>query len=176
MKGTITNCLAQLVETKFGPDKWVAIVADAGVQNDSSLKIVLSDVPDHQVGRLLASTCKVLKITPAQAADAFGEFWCCDYAPKQYKAIYARFKSPRDMILGLDHVHVDMTATIDNAHPPRFEYTWEKSDTLLVHYKSRRDMIDIYIGLVHGVGKYFKQPIRTTKVSPSEVRLEFAAA
>lgn len=30
MKGTITNCLADLVETKFGKDKWTAILADAG--------------------------------------------------------------------------------------------------------------------------------------------------
>ncbi len=174
MKATITVCLAELVENKFGKDKWAAILDDAGLAaHASSYRMATYDIPDEQVGKLIASTCKVLHVTAQQAADAFGEHWCCTYAPRVYVTIFRRFKSARELILGMDKVHVDMTATIANAHPPRFNYVWDNPNTLLVEYKSKRNMIDIYTGLVRGVGLHFKEKLTVTKISPTQVRIVF---
>ncbi|MGO9484167.1 MAG: heme NO-binding domain-containing protein [Rhodomicrobium sp.] len=174
MKGTITVCLIELVENKFGKDKWAAIIEDAGLAAQaSSFRMAPYDIPDEQVLKLIASTCKVLRITAQQAADAFGEYWCCTYAPRVYAPFYKRFKSAREMILGMDKVHVDMTATIPNAQPPRFNYVWENPNTLVVEYKSKRNLIDIYAGLVRGVGRYFKEKLTVTKLSPAQVRIVF---
>ncbi len=174
MKGTITVCLIELVENKFGKDKWAAIIEDAGLAAQaSSFRMAPYDIPDEQVLKLIASTCKVLRITAQQAADAFGEYWCCTYAPEVYALIYKHFKSAREMILGMDKVHVDMTATIPNAHPPRFDYVWVAPDTLLVEYKSKRNLVDLYVGLARGVGKYFKEELTVTKISPTQVRIVF---
>jgi hypothetical protein len=74
----------------------------------------------------------------------------------------------------LDEVHVMMTATIPNAHPPRFEYQWEGESTLNVTYHSQRNLIDIYIGLVKGVGKFFKEQLIVTKLSQHHVRIKFS--
>jgi hypothetical protein len=148
MKATITRCLAELVESKFGADKWTAIIDNAGLQAQKSLlKVATADIPDSDVGKLLASTCKVLGITAQQAADAFGEYWCCTYAPRVYGSIVRRFSSAKDMILAMDSIHVEMTSTIPHAHPPRFDYRWENPKALIVTYKSDRGMIDIYSGL-----------------------------
>ena len=174
MKGTITACLIELVEKKFGKDKWAAILDDAKLREHAAdFRMAPVDIPDELIGELLASTCKVLGVTLQQAADAFGEYWCCSYAPRVYALVYKRFKSAREMILGMDKVHVDMTATIPNAHPPRFTYTWENPHTLLVEYKSKRNMIDIYVGLVRGVGTHFKEKLDVTKISPTQVRIVF---
>jgi Haem-NO-binding len=174
MKATITNCLAELVETKFGKDKWDAILKDSGLQSQASqFRIPPSDVPDEQVYKLLASTCKVLKITSEQAADAFGSYWCCTYAPRIYSSIVKRFKNAKEMILGLDGVHVTMTETIPNAKPPRFQYKWEGDHTLLIEYKSSRNIIDIYIGLLKGVGEFYKERLVVTKLSPKQVKVVF---
>ena len=174
MKGTITACLMELVEKKFGKDKWAAILDDAQLSaNAANFRMAPVDIPDEQVLKLIASTCKVLRITAQQAADAFGEYWCCVYAPRVYSLVYKRFKSAREMILGMDKVHVEMTATIPNAHPPRFIYVWENPHTLLVEYKSKRNLIDIYVGLVRGVGIYFKEKLSVKKISPTQVRIVF---
>jgi hypothetical protein len=174
MKATITNCLAELVESRFGKDKWTAILSDSGLQaRSSAFRLPTSDIPEEQVSKLLASTCKVLGINSQQAADAFGEYWCCTYAPRLYNVIVKRFKNAREMILGLDEVHVMMTATIPNARPPRFVYTWESDSTLNVTYQSPRNLIDIYIGLVKGVGKFFKEKLVVTKLSPYQVKIVF---
>jgi hypothetical protein len=42
-------------------------------------------------------------------------------------------------------------------------------NTLHVHYKSKRRMIDFYIGFVKGVGAYFKTPVKIQKLSEEEV-------
>jgi hypothetical protein len=174
MKATITNCLAELVETKFGKDKWRAILDDSGLQaHASKFRLPPSDVPDEHVQKLLDSTCKVLGITFQQAADAFGEYWCCTYAPKIYAAVVKRFKNSREMILGLDDVHVTMTETIPNASPPRFDYKWEDAKSLIVTYKSKRNLIDIYIGLVKGVGLFFREPLEVRKISANQVKIVF---
>jgi hypothetical protein len=174
MKATITNCLAELVETRFGKDKWDAILMDAGLQAQArTFRLPSSDVPDAQFAKLLASTCKIIDITPQKAADAFGSYWCCTYAPRIYAAIVKRFKNAREMILGMDNVHVTMTETIPNAHPPRFNYKWEGDSILFVQYTSSRSMIDIYVGLVKGVGEYYKEKLVVTKTSQHQVKIVF---
>ncbi len=38
-----------------------------------------------------------------------------------------------------------------NAHPPRFDYSWENDKTLIMKYKSGRGLIAFAAGLVEGV-------------------------
>src|SRR5262245_27130860 len=149
MKGTITKCLAELVENRFGREKWDAIVRDAKIDAQTAVDLTLpaSDVDDAAAGRLLESTGRVLGIPFQQAADAFGEYWCCTYAPRVYKVPVEKWKDARHAILSLDEVHVRVTATMKNARPPRFEYHWLDKDTLEVTYKSHRKLLAVYVGL-----------------------------
>jgi hypothetical protein len=174
MKGAISSCLAELVETRFGKDKWEAIRKDAGAGAVAGLRIATSDVDDTTITRLMDSTCKVLGISSAQAADAFGEYWCCTYAPVIYKNYVRRFSNAREMILGMDQIHVEVTERMANARPPRFEYGWENEKSLNVTYKSPRGMMDIYVELVRGVGKYCKESLTVQKLSVSQCRILFA--
>ena len=175
MKGTITRCVKELVENRFGEDKWNEIMDHAGV--DFAMRQRLSypttDIDDGVAVEVLKSTADVLGLTAEQVADAFGEYWCCEYAPKMYASILARFDSAREMILGMDKVHVQMTEQIENARPPRFQYDWENENTLIVSYKSFRNLIDVYRGLVLGVGKYFNEPLTARKLDNTRVEIVF---
>lgn len=174
MKATMTNCLAELVETRFGKDKWSAILLDSGLQSSASaFRLPSSDIPEEQVAKLLGSTLRVLGINTQQAADAFGEYWCCTYAPRLYGVVVQRFKSAREMILGLDHIHILMTATLASSRPPRFDYRWESDNTLNVTHNSQRNLIDVYIGVVKGVGAYFREELVVTKLSSRHVKIVF---
>jgi hypothetical protein len=176
MKGTITKCLAELVKKEFGPERWDAIVQDAKVDaaTVSLLTLPVSDVDDEVAGRLFESTCRVLGVSLEQAADAFGEYWCCTYAPHVYPETMNKFKDAREAILALDQVHVRVTSMMKNARPPRFDYRWIDDDTLDVTYRSHRKLIQIYIGLARGVGAYFGEALTVRQVAADRVRIEFA--
>jgi hypothetical protein len=176
MKGTVTACLAAMVEEKFGgASRWNEIVRDAAVAPSvvPMLTLPTADVDDGVFQALLASACKVLGCPIQQLADAFGEYWCCAYAPRQYRPIFNRIASAREMLLALDDIHVRMTAMIADARPPRFEFHWVSDDCLEIVYVSKRHLVELVVGLARGVGKYFGELLRVTRVAPDRVRIDF---
>jgi hypothetical protein len=172
MKGTITRCMGELIQSRWGVDAWRRIVARAGAKDDLMLMMPSADIDDQLAMALFEATCAELGVTPAQAADAFGEYWCCVYAPKVYKSIVARFKTAKDLILGLDDVHVEMTRSIPNARPPRFTYSWRDPKTLIVKYSSHRNLVHVYAGLARGVGKFYGEQL-TVRTMGQTVEIQF---
>ncbi len=172
MKGVIVNCLKELVTEKFGKDKWEAALEKAGIEKKTSF-LATQDVDDGAVLKVVGSTCDVLNISLQQAADAFGEHWVCSYAAKIYKPYYRGVTSAKDFLLKMDEVHRITTESIPNAKPPRFEYSWENDKTLIMKYKSQRGMIDFLVGLIKGVGKYFKENLKVSKLSEDKVKIVF---
>lgn len=59
------------------------------------------------------------------------------------------------------------------AYLDRFKTAWLDANTLDVEYLSERNLIDVYVGLARGVGKYFKEPLTVTKHSETKVTIVF---
>jgi len=161
------------VERRHDKESWQEILAEAGLEGPQFFSLS-SDVPDSDAIALFEATGRVLEMTPQATADAFGDYWVNEYAARVYQTLYARLRSAREFILALDGVHLMVTNTIENAQPPRFEYQEEGDDTLIVTYKSRRGLIDLYIGLARGLGRYFSTPVQVTKLGPTQVRIRFS--
>ena len=172
MKGAIVNCLAELVKTKFGTEKWQESLEKAGIPRKSTF-LVTQDVDDDVVMKVLGSVCKTLNISLVQAADVFGEYWVNVYAPRIYAPYYHGVNSAKDFLLKMDDIHKRTTKNIPNAHPPRFDYEWKDDKTLIMTYISHRSLIDIMIGLVKGVGKYFKEDLKIKKLSDTKIEIIF---
>jgi hypothetical protein len=172
MKGVIFSCLKELVETKFGEEKWAEIVKGAGLAPDTRF-LPIDDVDDAVVLKTIASTCSVLGITQQQAADAFGEYWVCDYAPKLYGAYFGGTSSARDLLLRMDDVHVSTTRSMANARPPRFDYEQPDDDTLIMRYRSARGLVPIFAGLVRGVVKRYGETADVSIVGADKVKVVF---
>ena len=66
-----------------------------------------------------------------------------------------------------------MTKNIPNASPPRFDYEWNDTNTLIMKYKSNRNLIDILVGLVKGVGNYFQEDLTVSKTGMDKVQVVF---
>lgn len=162
MKGVIPSCLGQLIVNKFGKDKWAAALKSAGLDKRGPF-LATEDVPDEAVLKVVESVCKVLNISLEQAADAFGEYWVCTYAPGIYKTYYQRAASAREFLLKMDEVHRITTESIPNAQPPRFEYTWTDDKTLIMKYKSKRNLSVFMVGLVKGVGKHYNESLQVSQ-------------
>jgi len=74
MKGVIVRSAAELVEKKFGKDKWEAILEKSGLPKDATFAIG-DTVDDKKFMEVLGNLCKMLGITTEQTGDAFGEYW-----------------------------------------------------------------------------------------------------
>ena len=170
MKGAIAKCLGELVESRFGKEKWQQALEKAGIPRDKVFW-PSEDIDDGKTMELIGAVCDVLDITTGEAADAFGEYWTNVYAPKSFSFFYKGVNSAREFLLKMDSVHVATTQQMKNTNPPRFGYEWEDERTLLMSYKSGRGLIDILVGLIKGVGKYYKENLMVTKMSPGLVRI-----
>jgi methyl-accepting chemotaxis protein len=172
MKGTIVQCVADLVQSVGGKEKWREILRKSNLPED--LRITrIADIDDAVIQTVLGNICEVLHLTLPQVIDAFGDYWVNVYAPKYYKAYYYGINTARALIIGVDKIHEQVTKIMPNAHPPRFDFEEIGENTLRVHYKSHRKMIDFYIGLVKGVGKFFKAPLTVKKLSEEYVEITF---
>ncbi len=73
----------------------------------------------------------------------------------------------------MDEVHRKVTLNIQNANPPRFDYEWKDEKTLIMTYKSKRNLIEFFIGLIKGVGKYFNEELEVRKLGGNRVEIKF---
>jgi hypothetical protein len=172
MKGVIAVCLGKLVVEKFGADKWKDALEAAGFGRETNF-LPTDNIDDQAVMKVVDSVCKVLSITPIQAADAFGEYWVNTYAPKIYGVYFRKSHSAKELLQNMDDIHVRVTATVANAHPPRFEYDWKNDKTLVMKYVSKRGLIDFLVGLIKGVGKYYNENLTVVKKSNTTVQVNF---
>jgi hypothetical protein len=117
----IVDCLSEMVKKNFGENKWREICERAGFNNYQTKYINGMDIFDQKVFEIMDKTCEVLKISMAQAADAFGDYWINVYAVRYYKGYYGKYATAKEFLLNMDKIHVEVTKIIENAHPPRFK-------------------------------------------------------
>ncbi len=172
MKGVIIDCLGKLVIEKFGEERWHESLEKVGFSKSRRF-LAGQDIEDQVTLNLVSAVCEVLGISLEQAADAFGEYWVTVYAPKIYSAYYRKIQSAKDFLLQMDRIHEITTKNIENARPPRFEYEWKDEKTLLMTYKSERNLIPFFIGLIKGVGKYFEEKIIVSLASDNVAEIIF---
>jgi hypothetical protein len=174
MKGTILVCLRDmLINTRnVSTADWGDMMVTAGL-NRSTVLLASADISDAMALKLFGDAQARYFTSHEELADAFGHYWCVTYAPAIYASVYQRFSSPREFILGMDQVHVQVTQNIPNAQPPRFTYTPVGANKLLVDYRSHRGLIHIYAGLCRGVGAYFGKQLQVDVLSPEQVSIVF---
>ena len=172
MKGTIHKCLGRLISEKYGKDKWQECLVTMGYSPFHAFTL-LEDVDESLTMEFFTKASEIIQIPVSQLADEFGEYWSCVYAPDYYRSWFIRVSSVRELLTKLDHIHYMQNRTIVNAHPPRFDYKWIDEKTLHLTYKSKRDLIDLFISLIKGTGKYFNEDLKITKLSNEKLEIIF---
>ncbi len=171
MKGTIVNCLEELVTEKFGAEKWRESLKKAGLSEEKTFTM-LSDVEETEFMRIMEGVASAAALSMEQTMEAFGEHWSTVYAPNVYGAYFAAAKSARELLLNLDHIHSAMTRSMKSARPPRFRYEWRGDKLLIMHYESNRGLVALMPGLIRGVGKHFNERLMVKTVG-NEVHVHF---
>ncbi len=172
MKGVIALCLKEMVEEKFGREKWEEVLAQAGLPADT-IFLAAEDVPDEVIMKAVWSACSVIGENIEEAADAFGDYWVNVYSQRVYPSFYRANSTARGLILDMDRVHDEITKSVKNARPPHFEFEWKDPKTLIVGYRSKRGMMDFAVGLLRGVGRFYKEDIKVRKLSDDKIEVLF---
>jgi hypothetical protein len=170
VKGVIFSCLKELSENEFGADRWAAALERAGLPRTTTY-LPIADVDDATILKVVDSLCEVLGVTQQQAADAFGRYWVCNYAPKLYGAYFTGVNSAKELLLKMDDVHVATTRAIVNAHPPRFTYEDVDENTLIMEYHSTRGLMPFFTGLVRGTAEYYGETADITSLGPNKIKI-----
>jgi hypothetical protein len=171
MKGVIPQCLTEMVEKKFGGDRLEAVLKEARMPGRRFLAV--EDTPDAEVMLLIQSACKVLSISSEAAAEAFGEYWCVDFAPRIYKAYYRNITGAKQFLMMMKKIHEQVTQNIPNAKPPVFDFQDTAPNKLVMKYSSPRHLESIWRGCIKGTGLAFKEKLSMVNLGPSAVEITF---
>ncbi len=172
MKGTIIHCLEEMVEKRFGRHIWEESLKVAGVKAPR-LFLPFENIHDDLVTQIVKAVCTHTNLSLPELADAFGKYWVMNYSQRTYPQHYTRHKTAREFLLALDKLHTQMTRTIPDARPPHFAYEWKNENTLVMHYRSHRGLIDFAVGLAKGVGAFYREKLEVKKVNAEKFQIVF---
>jgi len=172
MKGIIVQCLKETVISKFGIDVWEKSLVKAGFKA-GTIFTPAGNIDDEEFKNLIRSLCLELNTSCDKLTEEFGDHWVNNFSQRMYSHLYLKHKKAKDFLLDMDHIHVSTTKNIENAHPPRFEYEWKDEHTLIMHYKSHRGLINILVGLIKGVGKYYNEEFTVEINAPDVIEITF---
>ena len=167
MYGMIMKALKELIIKKDNESGWEEIwkLADIGEEN----LIGMEPYPDQMTYKLVATASKKLGVPGSEILRDLGEFWV-SYVEEDYGYLLdATGNDFVEFLQNLDNLHSRVQTLMPELIPPRILCTDIKEDSLRVHYYSTRvGLTDMVVGLLHGVGNRFKQPIEIQLVNSKE--------
>jgi hypothetical protein len=173
MKGVIPSAMKQMIVEQHGEDKWNEVLANAPGVPHNLVIVATASIDDHLIMSIIGSICQTMGWSMKEFSKQIGEYWVLNYAPRVYKAYVNSVKSSREMITRLDSIHLEVTKSNKGLMPPRFKYTWQNQDTLLLEYQSPRGFIDVMLYMTRALGKYFNENVIAKKLSETELLITF---
>jgi hypothetical protein len=174
MKGIVIDCLRNIVMETFGVAKWRDILQASGQDPEIQFGID-DDLDDRIVLGMFGKTCEETGLSFEQACDIFGAYWVGTYIPRRYPEFYVGISSTKAFLLKLDDIHATVAARMTNARPPRHGYEWKNRTTLMMDYRSHRDLMRLFVGAVHGAARHFKETVTVRQIDGCHIEIEFPA-
>lgn len=172
MKGAIFDCFYEAIKEKYGEEKWVEVLTNAGFTK-FAIFLPYSEIPEEYFSKIKNSMEKTLNLTEDELFYLFSEYWVFKYAPKNYPEYYKQAKNAREFILLMDSVHKKVTEDIPYSKPPHFEYQLISPEELIITYYSVRNLLNLAISLIKAVGKYYNEDLEIEKISENKIKVRF---
>ena len=158
MHGSIFAELRKYVTTKHDAATWDTLLADTGLQGRNYMALLV--YPDEELVALVGAASKRTG-TPAEALlRDFGEFIAPDLL-----ALYKAYVKPEWSALDvIEHtegtIHKVVRMRDKGATPPYLEAHRVSPTEVKVVYTSQRRLCAVAKGIVAGISKHYKQPLR----------------
>lgn len=157
MYGLVNKAIQDLVTRNFGEEKWLQIKTKAGFEDN--FFVGMRSYPDELTYNLVGAASEVLKMTPEQILNAFGEYWILFTADEGYREILKIYGSNlRDFLMNLNNLHDQVGMIMPNLTPPKFTVRDLEANKLELIYQSTREgLAPMVVGLLKGLGARFNQ-------------------
>jgi hypothetical protein len=168
MYGMVNKAVVDMVQAHFGEVTWQAIRAHAGIDEDVFLS--MSQYPDDLTYRMVAAASSVLRLSPEQVLQAFGQYWVTYTAAQGYgELLKLQGRTIWEFLANLDNMHARVGLSFRNLRPPSFQCTDQTATSVHLHYLShRRGLSHLVIGLLKGLGEMLKTPVDVQLLSHAE--------
>ena len=157
MLGLIHRTLLSLIESAAGGEAVAEVKRRAGVPEDRAFRMGES-YNDDAWQRLLASTCALLNISPAQAEEVFADFFGQD-ALQRWPTWFAMSKNARQFLERQPAIHNSFaTGVHDSAARAAIadKFKLEKRDReLVMHYRSPNRLCGLYMAMARWIIKHY---------------------
>jgi hypothetical protein len=159
MKGIIFNQLEGMVTETFGLEAWDSLIAGSKLSVPDGVFIGPRNYPDEDLFALVATASAATGKSAEELVRAFGR-----YLFPKLAALYPVFLKPgmtaKSFLMSVDRViHVEVRKLHEDAGLPMITYEDKAPDQLVMVYKSPRNLCDLALGLIEGVGAHFKETI-----------------
>jgi hypothetical protein len=74
--------------------------------------------------------------------------------------------------MAMDKIHVNVINTYGGSTPPRFKFE-DQGNKLIMHYNSKRNLIELLVSLIKGVAKFYKEKVNINIKNDKTVEIEF---
>lgn len=156
MKGIVFNLLEQVVSTAHGEDVWDQLLDDAGVDG---VYTSLGSYPDEELGLLVKAASEALDTPADDVVRWFGEQTLPLFAIR-YPDLFTAQSSTRTLVLNLnDVIHPEVEKLYPGASTPVFAFDTSSPDTLLMKYRSPRQLCSFAEGLLLGTATHYGEQI-----------------
>ena len=156
MKGIVFNLLADLVRRDFGDDAWDDLL---DVAKASGSYTSLGTYEDEEMYRLVAAASAALQRTPGDILRWYGR-GAMPMLAQKYPHFFAAPESTRPFLLTLNHIiHPEVRKLYPGAEVPEFAYPDSGADTLVMEYRSARQLCMLAEGFIAGAADHFGEDV-----------------
>lgn len=161
MKGIIFNLVEEVVTDSYGAETWDGLLDEAGLDGSYTS---LGNYPDDDLHGLVRAASAALETPADDVIRAIGE-----QALPRLAVRYPDFfegHGCRSFLLTLnDIIHPEVRKLYPGADVPDFTYEDSGSDTMLIGYRSARQLCALAEGFVLGAASHFGEAVALDQVS-----------
>jgi len=170
MYGLVNQGIRKMVSETFGVEKWDEIFEKSGVEE---VFIAMEPYPDAITLDIVGAACEVLGLESSQVLQAFGKWWI-SFAAKEYVDLFkVAGDTFEEFISNLNDIHTRVGYMLTRLTPPSFKITERTDSSFILHYYSKREgLYPMVLGMIEGIGEWFKTEIEVTHVEGAEEGLD----
>jgi len=156
MKGVIFNILEELVEQRCGMQTWNEILSGLGYEG---IYTAAKSYPDTELLALVEAVSDRLKISSEKVIGLFGEYLFSQLA-ERYPVFIEQQSTLRGFLKSVDAViHVEVRKLYESPNLPSFVCHDIDPQTLVMEYRSPRQLCILAEGLIRGAAQYYNSAI-----------------
>jgi len=116
--------------------------------------------PDEDLFTLVGKFIEKKGLELPDALRKFGKF-CFPHLANIHPDFITPYENAKDFLLTVhDIIHVEVRKLFKDAETPDFAYHNPSDSSLIIEYKSKRNLCYLMEGLLEGVGEHFKKPFQ----------------